>query len=66
MQRFADWEWPDESGKMTKGGQFKTADKLTFVSVDEAGHTSPGDQKAAVAFLMSCWLLDEKDDACPL
>jgi len=65
MQKFDDWKWPDQSGRMAKGGQFKTADKLTFVSVDEAGHMAPGDQKAAVAFLMACWLFDDTREACP-
>ncbi|KAI0170965.1 Alpha/Beta hydrolase protein [Pestalotiopsis sp. NC0098] len=65
-QDFGDWEWPDKHGKVTKGGQMKTADKLAFVSVDEAGHMAPGYQKEAVAFLMACWLLGRESEACPV
>ncbi|KAI1374715.1 alpha/beta-hydrolase [Hypoxylon crocopeplum] len=66
METFADWSWPDKSGKLSKGGEFKAVDKLAFVSVDEAGHTSPGDQREAVAFLMKCWLRVGEDAACPI
>ncbi|KAK3318957.1 carboxypeptidase Y [Apodospora peruviana] len=61
MHRFRNWTWPNEDGKMTVGGQFKTAndtetvDKLAFMTINEAGHTSPGDQRQAVTWLMGCW-----------
>lgn len=66
VKKFADWSWPDKSGKLTKGGKFKGVDKLAFFTVDEAGHTSPGDQREAVEFLMECWVTGGKDDACPV
>ncbi|KAI2612651.1 alpha/beta-hydrolase [Hypoxylon fragiforme] len=64
LEKFAEWTWPDESGNLTKGGEVKSADKLTFVSVDEAGHTSPGDQKQAVGWIMKCWLHQRTDATC--
>ena len=74
MHQYRDWHWPDESGKLIKGGEIKAADdfeianKLAFVSVDEAGHTSPGDQKEAVSWLVKCWTDGRRegtDSRCP-
>ena len=68
LQRYQDWTWtPSNSttAEKKKGGEYKTADKLAFVSIDEAGHTSPGDQKEAVAFIMKCWLTGGKGQGCP-
>ncbi|KAI1266248.1 alpha/beta-hydrolase [Xylariaceae sp. FL1019] len=59
MEPFVTWSWPDQSGKRNRGGEFKGPDdkrKLVFASVDEAGHTSPGDQKEALTFLMRWWV----------
>ncbi|KAK3934648.1 Alpha/Beta hydrolase protein [Diplogelasinospora grovesii] len=68
MYRFKEWQWPDESGKLTVGGEMKTADKLSFVSIDEAGHAAPQFQREAVSFLMRCWIAggSERDPRCPL
>ncbi|KAK3687691.1 carboxypeptidase Y [Podospora appendiculata] len=68
MRKFQDWAWPDKSGTLTTGGQFKTAgdsgaaSKLSFVSVDEAGHASPGDQREAIAWLVGCWTGSARSD----
>ncbi|CAJ2507563.1 Uu.00g087490.m01.CDS01 [Anthostomella pinea] len=59
MEPYVTWSWPDRSGKRHKGGEFKGPDdkrELVFASVDEAGHTSPADQKEAVAYLMKWWV----------
>lgn len=68
MTQFRDWFWPDSAngGKMTKGGEYKAVgDKLAFVAVDNAGHTSPADQKEAVGFLVKCWFKKAgKKDGC--
>lgn len=81
MTKFADWFWPeaapslivdtaskDEIGLMHKGGEFKSYErKLAFASVDEAGHTSPGDQKEAVGFLVKCWFGKAgRREGCPV
>ncbi|KAK3385931.1 Alpha/Beta hydrolase protein [Podospora didyma] len=71
---YTNWQWPDESGKPIKGGKIKTADdlevknKLAFVSVDEAGHASVGDQQEALTWLIKCWTdaKHQKDERCPL
>lgn len=34
----------------------KKAGKLSFFTVDNAGHTSPGDAPESVAFMVECWL----------
>ncbi|ORY66577.1 Alpha/Beta hydrolase protein [Pseudomassariella vexata] len=65
LEKFADWQWPDEKRNMNRGGEFKVVDKLGFTSIDEAGHTSPGDQKVVAAFIMECWLRDGGREACP-
>lgn len=65
LEKFADWSWPNKSGSLTKGGEFKIVDKLAFVTLDEAGHTSPGDQKEAASFILKCWLSGGKGDGCP-
>ncbi|KXJ91530.1 Alpha/Beta hydrolase protein [Microdochium bolleyi] len=68
MTKFKDWFWSDgaNGNKMKKGGEFKAVeDKLAFVAVDNAGHTSPGDQKEAVGFVVKCWLGKAgKEDGC--
>ncbi|KAK0636962.1 Alpha/Beta hydrolase protein [Bombardia bombarda] len=73
LHQFKDWTWPDEEGKLTVGGQFKTANdstvanKLSFFTVDEAGHASPGDQMEAITWLMKCWTDKAGSDArCPV
>lgn len=67
ISKWVDWEWPDVAGELTVGGQIKKADKLSFATILEAGHASPGDQKAAVAFLLECWTNGAtKDSRCPL
>lgn len=66
LEKFVDWEWPDKTGKLSKGGEFKAIDKLASVTIDEAGHTSPADQKEAVGFLMKCWLHQQQDERCPV
>jgi len=67
ISKWVDWEWPDVAGELTLGGQIKTADKLSFATILEAGHASPGDQKAAVAFLLECWTSGaNRDSRCPL
>lgn len=53
------------AGTLTKGGESKSVEKLSTVTVDEAGHTSPGDQKEAVAFVVKCWLHPGQDERCP-
>lgn len=72
MHQYKDWQWPDEAGKLTKGGEIKATDdietvnKLAFASIDEAGHPSPGDQKEAVTWLVKCWTDGAKQDKlCP-
>jgi hypothetical protein len=72
MHQYKDWYWPDESGAWTKGGEIKTDDgrggaaKLAFISIDEAGHTSPGDQQEAVTWLVGCWTgAGRGDESCP-
>jgi carboxypeptidase C (cathepsin A) len=42
----------------------KSLDKLTFVSVDEAGHMPSITQPEAVAFVIKCWTARERDEAC--
>ena len=70
MPEFAGWEWPDATagGRPTRGGEFKVSDggKLAAVTVDEAGHTSPGDQKEAVAFIVECWFRQRRGGLCPV
>lgn len=43
---------------MVKGGQMKKAGKLSFVTLDNAGHTSPGagDAPESAAFIVECWV----------
>jgi len=61
LQPFADWFWPSKSSeekalKLEKGGQMKRAGKLSFITVDNAGHTCPGDAPESVAFMIKCWV----------
>jgi carboxypeptidase C (cathepsin A) len=68
LESFQEWTWTptgDKSKTKKKGGEYKTADKLAFLDIDEAGHTSPGDQKEAVAFVVKCWLTSSEDEGCP-
>ncbi|KAH9897374.1 alpha/beta-hydrolase [Xylariomycetidae sp. FL2044] len=65
MEKFKDWYWSDKSGDVVKGGEFKRVDKLTFATIDEAGHTSPGDQREAVSSWVECWVLGGEDSGCP-
>ncbi|KAL1903422.1 hypothetical protein Sste5346_000048 [Sporothrix stenoceras] len=75
ISSWVDWVWPDTSSSnkdngivdiMTVGGQIKTAGKLSFATVAEAGHASPADQKPAVSFLVHCWITNGKSDPrCP-
>ncbi|KAH8590567.1 Alpha/Beta hydrolase protein [Bisporella sp. PMI_857] len=65
LEKFADWYWRGESGVRLKGGDFKVVDKLAFVSFDNAGHTSPGDQDEAAAFILRCWINNGRSSGCP-
>jgi len=53
--------------KLEKGGQTKTAGKMTFVTIDNAGHTAPGDAPESVAFMAKCWVTGKETHAvhCP-
>ena len=68
LEKFSGWEWPDAGGRLTRGGEFKAVDRgrLAAVTVDEAGHTSPGDQKGAVAFIVDCWSHPRRGGLCPI
>lgn len=65
LQPLVDWFWPAAYNQKRKGGQFKKAGKLTFVTIDEAGHTSPGDQPESVSFVVGCWLKGLETASCP-
>ncbi|KAH8645499.1 Alpha/Beta hydrolase protein [Xylariales sp. PMI_506] len=65
LEKYTDWFWTSSgTQEVSKGGEFKAVDKLAFVTLDEAGHTSPGDQKEATSIIMKCWLLAPEDPAC--
>ncbi|KAL3418580.1 carboxypeptidase Y [Phlyctema vagabunda] len=73
---FVNWFYPSESKSQSieagmtkvKGGQVKSAGKLSFVTIDEAGHASPGDQPEAVAWIIDCWFNghSSKEGGCPI
>lgn len=50
------WDYVTVDGEKKTGGEIKQADKLTFVTVDGAGHPSPGDQPESVWSIVSQWL----------
>jgi cathepsin A (carboxypeptidase C) len=61
LQSFVDWVFPSVSDTaggiiLAKGGRMKKAGKLSFFTVDHAGHTSPGDAPESVAFIVQCWV----------
>lgn len=60
IQPWRDWAFPrnnedEDKVKVEKGGRVKKAGKLSFLTVDNAGHTSPGDAPESVAFVVECW-----------
>lgn len=65
LNKFVDWYWPSDEGKL-KGGQIKSAGKLSFVSVDDAGHASPGDAPDSIGFVVDCWLNGGVNSLCPV
>jgi hypothetical protein len=73
MQSLDEWFWPLNSGQgdvetVTKGGELKRAGKLSFVTVDNAGHTSPRDAPKSMGFMVNCWLNGDGPDgphSCP-
>ncbi|CAG9989010.1 unnamed protein product [Clonostachys byssicola] len=58
---FEEWRWPQSSGTLVRGGEWKSSGNLLFVSIDEAGHSSPRDQAEAVTFLLKCWTSPQGD-----
>jgi cathepsin A (carboxypeptidase C) len=61
LQPWTEWFWPSRAGsektqKLEKGGQLKKAGKLSFATIDNAGHSSPGDAPESVAFIVECWV----------
>ena len=64
LQRYTNWFWPRGDGKPVKAGERKSVDKLSFVSIDDAGHLASGDQREAVSFLVSCWTTRVKQRQC--
>lgn len=68
LNQYKDWFWPKEGSNgviRIKGGDMQTTDKLSFVTIDEAGHTSPGDQPEGVGFIVNCWVNGRKG-SCPV
>ena len=55
-----DWEFKNLDGTLRKDGEEKRKGKPKFVSVDGAGHTSPGDQPEAVWSVMKGWIENER------
>ncbi|KAK6501311.1 hypothetical protein TWF481_009152 [Arthrobotrys musiformis] len=52
------WEYTDDDGKRRRGGTTKQAKngKLTFASIDKAGHMAPYDQPVALETLVQSWV----------
>ncbi|KAF3023099.1 hypothetical protein E8E14_013407 [Neopestalotiopsis sp. 37M] len=57
---FRPWSWTDRDGKTHQGGLWKGTPQrekgLEFVSVKDAGHMSPADQRGAVTSIFGRWL----------
>ncbi|ETS76921.1 hypothetical protein PFICI_10795 [Pestalotiopsis fici W106-1] len=57
---FRTWTWTDRAGKTHQGGVWKGTPQrekgLEFVSVKDAGHMSPADQRGAVTSIFGRWL----------
>lgn len=64
LRRFSDWFWT-RNGELVKGGEMKSVGKLTFVSVDDAGHLPALSQPEAVSFVIKGWVTGGKDETCP-
>lgn len=66
LQKFKKWFWQNDHGENVEGGTLKVAGKLSFVAVDEAGHTSPGDAPESVSYIVDCWLNGPAKTSCPV
>ncbi|KAF2816400.1 alpha/beta-hydrolase [Mytilinidion resinicola] len=58
---YVDWFYDKHIGNFTapvrtKGGQTKNTEGLVFVTVDDAGHMAPADQKEAVESVVKLWI----------
>lgn len=56
------WYWSDAEGNEHEGGLRKGISEgkgLNFVTIHDAGHMAPGDQREAVAYLVGRWLAGE-------
>jgi carboxypeptidase C (cathepsin A) len=56
LQRLQNWYWTDETGKKQKGGGTKGLPRLQVVTVNDAGHTTPAEQRIAVTEVVGRWL----------
>lgn len=69
LAKFADWYYPKVGGRtshLVKAGQVKgIVNKLQFLTVEEAGHASPGDQPEAVNFAVDCWVSGRSCNSIP-
>lgn len=52
---FTPW-YVQYNGKKVKGGEVKNSGNLTFVTIDESGHTCPHDQPIGVLHVMTQWV----------
>ncbi|KAK6518254.1 hypothetical protein TWF506_005414 [Arthrobotrys conoides] len=52
------WGYTDDDGKKRRGGMTKQAKngRLTFASIDKAGHMAPNDQPVALETLVQSWV----------
>jgi len=64
-QPFTRWTWMGDGGQPAQGGDMKSVGKLSFVSVEDAGHLPAVGQPAVVAWVIRCWVAKRKDVMCP-
>ncbi|KAH6714632.1 Alpha/Beta hydrolase protein [Leptodontidium sp. MPI-SDFR-AT-0119] len=56
VAKWRDWTCATDTGRERSGGERKEAGKLSFVTVDGAGHASPSDQPDSIQSVVLDWI----------
>lgn len=59
VRELESWYWTDQNGVTHEGGLLKATPAhkgLEFITINDAGHMAPGDQRGSVSSVVGQWL----------